>query len=68
MPKNISRSRKQRVTAPEQPLNLLDAVRQVGDEAFQNVYKLAQEREALRRKGVEPPPLKEELCLMGSRR
>jgi len=47
------------VTAPEQPLNLGDAVLQVGDEAFQNVYKLAQEREALRRKGVEPPPLEE---------
>ena len=46
------------MTAPEQPLNLLDAVRQVGDEAFQNVYELAQERESLRRKGVEPPPFR----------
>jgi uncharacterized protein (DUF1778 family) len=42
-----------------QPLNLLEAVRQVGNEAFQNVYKLAREREALRQKGVEPPPLQE---------
>jgi hypothetical protein len=59
MPKNISRSRKKGVAAPEQPLNLLDAVRQVGDEALQNVFKLAREREALRRKGVEPLPLEE---------
>src|SRR5262245_13975715 len=56
MPKNISRSQKKGTARPEQPLPLLDAVRQVGDEALQNVYKLALEREELRRKAVEPPP------------
>jgi hypothetical protein len=56
MPKNISRSQKKGAAGPEQPLNLLDAVRQVGDEALQNVYKLALKREKLRRKSVEPPP------------
>jgi hypothetical protein len=56
MPKKISRSLKKGAAGPEQRLTLLDAVRQVGDEAFQNVYKLAQERETLRRKSVEPPP------------
>lgn len=39
------------------PKNILEAVREVGDEAFQNVYNLALEREALRRQGKEPPPL-----------
>ena len=57
MSKNLSRSQKKDATESEQPLTLLDAVRQVGDEAFQNVYKLALEREKLRRKAVEPPPL-----------
>ena len=56
MPKNISPSWKKGVAAPELPLNLLDAVRQVGDEALQNVYNLALEREKVRRKGVEPAP------------
>ena len=40
-----------------QPKNLLEAVREVGNEAFANVYKLALEREAVRRQGVELPPL-----------
>jgi len=57
MPKNNSRSQKKGAAGPEQPLTLLDAVRQVGDEAFQNVYNLALEREKLRRKSVEPPPV-----------
>ena len=57
MPKNISPSRKKGVAAPELPLNLLDAVRQVGDEAVQNVYNLALEREKLCRKAVEPTSL-----------
>ena len=59
-PKNISRSRKKSVARRKQPLILLDAVRQVGDEAFQEVYKLALQREELRRKGVEPPLLQTE--------
>jgi hypothetical protein len=37
-------------------LTLSNAVRQVGDEALQNVYKLALAREKLRRKSAEPPP------------
>ena len=34
MPKNISRSRKKGAAALEQPVNLLDAVNQMGDEAY----------------------------------
>ena len=59
--KNTSLYRKKRVTGRGQPKNLLEAVREVGNEAFTNVYKLALEREALRRQGVEPPPLLNEL-------
>src|SRR5262245_20174143 len=59
-PKNISCSRKKSVARRKLSLTLLDAVRQVGDEAFQEVYKLALQREELRRKGVEPPPLQTE--------
>ena len=42
-----------------QPLNLLEAVRQVGNEAFQNVYKLARSGRRCARRAWSHPPLQE---------
>ena len=63
MPKNISGSKRggaagSAVRRSKRPAkNMLEAIREVGDEAFGNVYRLALEREALRRQGKEPPPI-----------